>query len=469
MSELWRPLAVGTVGSLALWLLLSLSLRNLERGAAAAAVLVGSFYGYGVLSGLSLWPKNSSQTLIAWGIVTLLAACLAAWKWKWHAPALFFSVVLTAIPIGKIVLALAQAPKIRTVQSGAQGASGAAKPDVIYIVLDGYGRTDVFRSKYGFSDDAFIKGLEERGFYVAHQAHSNYCQTELSIGSALNADLWQNLVSKEAHNRGTLRQRLVESVVFQRFRQEGYIVSKISTGFPAIKEVQADQEISKTEGLSLLESTILDMTPAGQNPELGGSMFVQRRTFLLNAFESLGTLGGQAGRPRFTFAHILAPHPPFSFGPNGEPMPKARIFGYWDGSDFMERAGSPDEYTKGYSGQAIFVGKKILAALDKILATPGPKPIIILQGDHGPKRGLDQSSAEKTDPRECFPILNAYLVPGNIRRELYPSITPVNSFRTLMRSLFGDKLPNLPDRSWYSPYGEPFRFTEITDKLKHSP
>jgi hypothetical protein len=67
---------------------------------------------------------------------------------------------------------------------------------------------------------------------------------------------------------------------------------------------------------------------------------------------------------------------------------------------------------------------------------------------------------------ECFPILNAMLVPDEVRSELYPSITPVNTFRTIFRVLFGDDLPNLDDRSWYSPYNLPFEFAEVTAKLK---
>ncbi|MBC8063721.1 MAG: hypothetical protein H7Y17_02745 [Chlorobia bacterium] len=132
----------------------------------------------------------------------------------------------------------------------------------------------------------------------------------------------------------------------------------------------------------------------------------------------------------------------------------------------MEFVGNTEEYRAGYADQAKFVGKQMLSAIDKLLASSKEQPVIILQGDHGPKKGLDQASLAKTDVNECFPILNAYLVPEAVKSKLYPGITPVNTFRAIFREMFGDSLPNLPDRSWYSPYPQPLEFTEVTSQVK---
>ena len=123
-------------------------------------------------------------------------------------------------------------------------------------------------------------------------------------------------------------------------------------------------------------------------------------------------------------------------------------------------------YKRGYSGQAQYIADQVITTVDQILADADHQPIIVIQSDHGPKMLLNQSELAKTDVTESFPILNAYLVPDSVRKELYPSITPVNTFRTILRTLFKDDLPNLPDRSWYSPYGRPLEFTEVTDRLK---
>ncbi|HLK14313.1 MAG TPA: hypothetical protein VKT78_05880, partial [Fimbriimonadaceae bacterium] len=96
----------------------------------------------------------------------------------------------------------------------------------------------------------------------------------------------------------------------------------------------------------------------------------------------------------------------------------------------------------------------------------GEKPIVLVQGDHGSKLGLDQNSLPKTDIPECMSNLMAYEVPDAVRAKLYPEITPVNSFRIILSTLFGAKLPNEPDRSWYSTFDRPFDFMEVTDRLK---
>ena len=66
--------------------------------------------------------------------------------------------------------------------------------------------------------------------------------------------------------------------------------------------------------------------------------------------------------------------------------------------------------------------------------------------------------------RERLSIFSAYRVPPAIREKLYPSITPVNSFRLLFRGLFGDEMPLLADRSFYSAYESPFRYVELADE-----
>ena len=72
--------------------------------------------------------------------------------------------------------------------------------------------------------------------------------------------------------------------------------------------------------------------------------------------------------------------------------------------------------------------------------------IIIIQGDHGPWL---QSKAKRMQ------ILNAYYLPGH-NDQLYPTITPVNSFRLVFNHYFGATYPLLPDQSYFSTYDDPF-------------
>ncbi len=467
LRDLWRPLFVVVGVTTVLWLVLGLALRRAERGAIAATVLAVGALSLHLVVGIMPFPRDSLASLIGSGTLIFVLAALAVWKWQWHRPLSFFACVLVAIPTFQI--ASAQMGKGRALAGPMVGGQAAKDyPDIVYIILDGYGRTDVFERLYGFSDQGFIEGLEKRGFYVAKKARANYCQTELSLSSSLNYDYIQDLKSIQPVDEGrpNFAMALENSRTMTRLKEAGYQTSAITTGFPSLQFMNVDRKEVTPEGVNLLESTILQRLPSLEQTAVIRTMFEMRQQILRDAFERLSTLSDQGAVPQFTIVHILAPHPPFSFGPNGENLPKKGPYGYWDGSDYMEMVADKKAYREGYAGQATFIGKKILESLDKILAGPGPRPIIVIQGDHGPKMGLDQSELEKTNVGECFPILNAYLVPDSVREELYPEITPVNSFRTVFRRLLGDDLPNLEDRSWYSPYGRPLEFTEVTERIE---
>ena len=60
-------------------------------------------------------------------------------------------------------------------------------------------------------------------------------------------------------------------------------------------------------------------------------------------------------------------------------------------------------------------------------------------------------------------ILNAYYFPGGRYEGLYQEISPVNSFRVVLNTFFGAKLPLLPDRSFFSTWTDPYRFIDVTD------
>jgi hypothetical protein len=66
-------------------------------------------------------------------------------------------------------------------------------------------------------------------------------------------------------------------------------------------------------------------------------------------------------------------------------------------------------------------------------------------------------------------ILNAYYLPGTGQAGLYPSITPVNSFRVVFNAYFGTDLPILPDRSYiFTNQLHLYDFRDITDLLRAS-
>ena len=340
---------------------------------------------------------------------------------------------------------------------------------MFYIILDGHGRQDSIRRSIGYDDTAFVSGLRRRGFVVKDGARSNYVQTELSLASSLNMGFLPSLlpnVDARTTDRTPLADLIDDNEVARRFRAEGYRFLAVTSGFPPVRFTTADLQIGTRWGATMVESSLLQLTPFARGDTLD-SMFDARRGNLSAAFANVASLATPTEQPRFVVVHILAPHPPFVFDARGDDVPHRGAFGFWDGDDYMTFAGTPESYRKGYAGQVAWAEGQTLRAVDALLARADPArpPVILIQGDHGSKLHLAQNSLDGTDLDECFPILSAYKVPEAVRRDLYPSITPVNSFRVLLSGLFGDDLPTLPDRSFYSRYATPYAFTDVTERI----
>jgi hypothetical protein len=164
----------------------------------------------------------------------------------------------------------------------------------------------------------------------------------------------------------------------------------------------------------------------------------------------------------FVFAHIVAPHPPFVFGKNGEFISHSTAFKLGDTTKY---AGTREEYIHNYTDELTYINTLVLRTVKTILSESKTPPVIIIQGDHGPGAYLDWASAENTNMRDRFSILNAYYLGGRQTKLLYPSISPVNSFRVVLNEFFGTKLELLPDRSFFSLWLSPFRFQEVTHEV----
>ena len=62
-------------------------------------------------------------------------------------------------------------------------------------------------------------------------------------------------------------------------------------------------------------------------------------------------------------------------------------------------------------------------------------------------------------------ILNAYYFPGGDEGLLYPTITPVNTFRVVFNRYFDRDLELLEDVSYFADWSTPYDFIDLTDML----
>jgi hypothetical protein len=324
-------------------------------------------------------------------------------------------------------------------------------PDIYYIILDGYGRSDVLKNEYGYDNSDFLNTLRNLGFTIADCSLSNYAQTQMSLASSLNfnyLDVLSDRFIEGSDDRTGLDTLIHQSAARVSLEKAGYKTVAFATGFLATELTDADyflgpgyswEELNEFESL-LMETTLARLIQDGNRFGMqtsGSGRFRERTLFTLEKLDELSYIDG----PKFVFVHIIAPHPPYVFGPTGGPVEPAEV-----GTTKTQEGASH------YRDQAIYISSRMMEIVPKIIENSSTPPIIVIQGDHGP--------TVASSPRARMSNLNAYYLPG-ADTSVYPTITPVNTFRIIFNSYFGQNLELLDDVSLYSVYTDPFNFKVI--------
>lgn len=465
LSEVWRPLVTSVALCSLIYLLIQQFARDHYKSALVTSLLVLSLLSYGHLYNLL---KAASILGVAIGRHRYLAPAgvlvlgLASWLMLSGAKRLASSTPwINAFAFALLLMPLAQILAL-VIQSGDESrldladpklaglTSNDRAPDIYYIILDTYMRADVLVTEVGYDNSQFLESLRELGFYVANCSRSNYEDTLFSLSSSLNMAYLPELsqiLEQSGLNSGSIFALISHNRVRSTLEQAGYKTVAFQTGFDWTDWRNADLYLSvDTQPLDLtwlsgfevlfLETTVarlaLDARYALASnrqvaPQFRFGAHVELQRSLLDQLPRVPSIDG----PTFAFAHVLIPHVPYVFAPDGQLLTDP---GYFSAEGYG--AVSEDYLRRGYSYAVEFIDRRMIAIVSALIQNSDPPPVIIIQGDHG-LRGESKLS-----------ILNAYFFPPGARDRLYLTISPVNSFRILLSELFGADLDPLPDRSY---------------------
>ena len=327
-------------------------------------------------------------------------------------------------------------------------------PDVYFIVLDGYTRSDALIDDFGFDNSGFLDTLRDMGFYVADCSRANNSATAGALEIALNMDYLpalRNELIAQGFNEDDIGILLKQSQVRKMLESIGYKTVAFDSSFKWSQLSDADvylqypdpsfelQVLQPFEALLIRSTALISWTDAVNNslvdyihaPSSGISFPVKdhanRQLYILNELPRLVSLPG----PKFVFAHIIIPHGPYVFEANGD---ITTDFGFYSGK--YNEPVDEEHMVKGYINEVQFINNQMTDILKTIVTESSVPPIIVLMGDHG----------LKNDNR--FENLNAYYLPGESTRNLYPTISPVNSFRLIFDTYFGTYFGLLPDTAY---------------------
>jgi hypothetical protein len=348
--------------------------------------------------------------------------------------------------------------------------AGKPLPDIYYIILDGYGRSDILKSMYSFDNSDFLDKIKERGFYIAEESTPNYNFTWLSLSSSLNfmyLDGVANQIGTRTRYTLPLEVMIEDNRLFRILRSYGYKIVTFASEDPVVDLTSADVYLNfSSSGLNAFQNELYNTTPL---PTLLNVLSLKdqydlHRERVRYMLDHLPEVRSGIEGPLFVFAHILAPHPPFVFDENGDPVQPDYPFSWADASNYMA-VSARDSYITGYQKQAQFISKRMQATIDQILSNSPRSPIIIIQGDHGPGAMFDLGSLENSNLNERMSILNAYYFPDQDYKDIYPGITPVNSFRVVLNRFLAANFELLADRNYFVTLDRPYNFIDVTDAL----
>ncbi|MBT3456070.1 sulfatase-like hydrolase/transferase [bacterium] len=335
------------------------------------------------------------------------------------------------------------------------------KPNIYYIILDAYTRSDTLQTLFDYDNSEFTNYLNKKGFFVANKSCSNYFSTSKSIPSSMN----MNYAPPDKSYEHFPSEALSNSNLISALKKLGYYIINISsrTGFTS-KIKSADLTLNEYP-FSDFTREILIKTILGP---LVNSYFIKKIEFINKKIDAIIPEKGATilkqleilknipttikNQPFFVFCHMVCPHRPFVFSSAGK-----------IGSRHLIEL--PAYYKENYPNEVKWLSRKVMDVVDTILRESSQKPIIIIQGDHGSSlyyvlwRTISEENItdynlfleliQKIYMRERLSNLNAYYLPGEAKNLLYETITPVNSFRVVLNYYFETKLPLLEDKSCF--------------------
>ncbi|MEW6094742.1 MAG: hypothetical protein AB1531_12340 [Chloroflexota bacterium] len=458
-----RLLVLFSVGTLALLLLTRLFGRDFSRAGAYIFLILLLFFTYEPVR-IVLWKISHALAndaflfpltmLLLIGSILLIARQSADKIRGWTPYLNIFGLILLAFPLGRIgiyqrKMAKYQEGLLAQLQQEAPippSTSLKFLPDVYFIVLDGYARHDVLEQQVGLDNSEFLDALRQRGFYVADCSMSNYAQTELSLTSTLDMTYLDEIIEQLPEvGEEYFSSFIKHSQVRQFFELLGYQTVNYYNGYywmhwddatyflgdPRVSQnidrmIPFEELFLKTTLFRFLSDTYQAIIPPSQSSETL-SEDEANRAIVLFTLENLPETTFLRS-PKFVYVHLMLPHPPYIFGPNGE---KQNI----TATDLASRL-------EGYRDQVLFANNRTLPIIDNILSESGGNVIILLEGDHG--------LIDYQEDWMRMANLMAYYFPDQDYSKLYSSITPVNSFRIVLSQYFGQDYPLLEDVSYYS-------------------
>ena len=465
------PLSIILIFSTLLYLVFSIKIKNFYTKAIIVPVITIVVFLYNALHVFLISQPNFLNLIgrhrLLIPVLLIMISCFVYWVsysgFKSKKALLVFLIVLNVLPFSNVFYVKSGVLKTQIKDYPLQNLSSRNEnlPDVFFIILDMYPSNLVLDKYFGFDNKEFTNKLESLGFNVFPNSKSNYSRTSLSLASILNMEYIHresDTVSNEL-TVANLNYILENGKVQNYFKKKGYNFYWFEGGYLGGKKEYASNEIfipvpstlySRQESVDndflmyFINNSIL--SPFSERIKIISVEIFRKR--INNILLNLPVLAENKDY-KFVFAHIMAPHPPFIFGENGEKI-------YYSESSMDKKAT--------FINQLKYINKRMIDVLEKIVKTNnGRDKIIAIQGDHGTREILPNNiySSRQNWVEEAFGNLNVIYFSDTNKNKKVKYYSPVNTFRFIFNEQFNENFKLLDDKEYYSDFTFPLKIHKI--------
>lgn len=327
-----------------------------------------------------------------------------------------------------------------------------ARPDIYFIVADGYPSTTYQQDVLEASHNTLDSFLIDKKFFLVNNARSNYNNTAFSMSSILSMQYvdWMKgtSVTKPYHYNLAIA-AIKNAPVFKLLNEQDYSLYNLSV-FDIGKTISVKREdfLSTTPSAIIFYNTFWNCIRRDILPEFFPVLRERliRKQQLYNkehlskykdynrqVSDSLLTIADlPASSPKFIYTHLEMPHFPYFYDSAGKAYPDEIVFGPAMIKD-KERFKNYVAYSNAHISQLI----------TRVLTQTNGQAVIIILSDHGIN---DLPGSRKED---AFSNYSAFYFPDGNYHQLYTGMSNVNTFRVLFNKYFAQRLPLLSDSSIY--------------------
>jgi hypothetical protein len=332
-------------------------------------------------------------------------------------------------------------------------------PNIYYIILDEYAPQKTLLDTFSFDNSNFLDYLREKGFYVASESYANYSTTFQTLASVLNMEYvnWIGDEIEENSNDHHLAYKLVEkNKVMSFLKSKGYVIANTDSGYEISRTIQsANLNLCGENQLFNSEFLVMTLRNSILNPIYVKMFEPGFRERTLCTFDEIPKVQFKTDKPVFVFSHILLPHGPYFWGPNGEHLTPGKY----------TLEGGYDRPVEGYLDQLQFVNKKMKVMIEEILSSSNRQSIIVIQSDTGPSINYQIGEVNEKMIKERLSTVTFVYLPNN-QDVFYEGITPVNVFPIIFNTFFDENFEILEDKSYFSLEENVYRFQDVTEFIR---